>query len=170
MSGKAILIIGNRGTGKTTTTKKLLANVHKDARIVLDVNNEYADLYPFPFIEFDNFTKKLTTVSNAFIVIEEATIFMDNRGYNKDMTSVLVKSRHRGNTIVLVYHSIRSVPKYIFNLCNMIILHKTNDAENVVKDYDNSDLNEAYLWLKSQPNLKNEAGKEYSPQKVVKLS
>lgn len=170
MSGKAILIVGARGTGKTTTTKKLLAKVHEKSRIVLDINNEYKDMYPHPFIGFEDFAKKLPNVKDAFIVIEEATISLSNRGYNKDIADTLVRARHNNNTIVLVYHSLRSIPKYVFDLCNVVILHKTGDNKKTVEDFENDKLLEAYLWVNSQPNLKNkETGKEYSPQKVVIL-
>lgn len=169
MSGKAVLIVGARGMGKTTTTKKLLTKTEPKARLVLDVNGEYMDLYPYPFIGFEEFSKKLTTVSNAVIVVEEATIFLSNRGYDKDITDVLVKARHRNNTIIMVYHSIRNVPKYIFDLCNMVVLHKTNDSEKAVDEKDNDKLKEGFIWLKKQPMLKGENGKEYSPQKVIDL-
>lgn len=169
MSGKAILVVGARGMGKTTTVKKLLQKIHADARIVLDVNGEYKELYPKPFIGFEEFAKKLTKIKHAFIVVEEATISLSNRSYSKDMADVLVRARHADNTIVLVYHSLRQIPAYIFPLANMVILHKTADTEETLRKIDNEKLTEAWKKIKAAKMLKGSAGKEYSPQEIIDL-
>lgn len=170
MSGKAILVVGARGTGKTTTNKNMVARVHPDARLILDVNKEYFDLYPKPFEGFEGFAKKLLTVQGMFIVIEEATIFLSNRGYNSDIVDVLVKARHNDNTILFSFHSFRAVPKYVFALCNMVIIHKTGDSVDYVeKEFENPTLTAAFKEIKEAKNLTSKTGKEYSPSKVVKL-
>ncbi len=170
MSGKAILVVGARGTGKTTTNKSMVSKVHPTRRLVLDVNGEYTDLYPFDFIGFETFSKKMTKVRGMFIVIEEATIFLDNRGKNGNVQDTLVMARHRDNTIVMSFHSFRTIPKYIYALCNMVILHKTGDTAEYIEDtFENPKLTEAFLEIQSAPNLKGENGKEYSPNKEVKL-
>ncbi len=170
MSGKAILVVGARGTGKTTTNKSYAKKVHPSALLVLDVNGEYKDLYPYPFIGFEKFTKRLLTIENAFIVIEEATMFLSNRGYNGDMVDVLVQARHHNNTLLFSFHSFRAIPKYVFGLCNVAIIHKTGDSvEYVEKEFENPKLTKAFLEIKSAPNLKGDNGKEYSPRKVVNL-
>lgn len=169
MSGQVILVVGARGMGKTTTVKSLLNKVHPDSRIVLDVNGEYKDLYPRPFIGFESFAKMLTKTRKAFIVVEEATISLSNRSYSKDMADVLVRARHAENTIVLVYHSIRNIPRYIYDLANTVILLKTNDSEENLKNLENEKLTAAWKKIKNAPMKKNEKGREYSPQEIVYL-
>jgi hypothetical protein len=171
MSGKAILVVGARGTGKTTTNKTWAKKVHPDRLLIFDYQGEYKDIYPKPFIGFQAFSKMITTVRGMFIVIEEATVFLENRGYNGDIVDTLVSARHADNTLLFSFHSFRAVPKYIFSLCNMVIVHKTGDSpEYVEKTFENPDLLAAFNEIKNAPNLRNTAtGKEYSPNKIVKL-
>lgn len=166
MSGKGILVVGRRGSGKTTTNRRLLSKAHPDARLVLDVNGEYKDLFPHEPISFDKFTNLAVAVKNAVILIEEATIFLSNRGNNFDVRQLLVQARHNNNTIIFSFHSFRTIPKYIFDLCNVVIIHKTGDSEEVLEQFDNEDLIKAFTEIKNAPMLKNSTGVEYSPQKV----
>ncbi len=171
MSGKAILVVGARGTGKTTTNRTYAKQVHRECLLILDVNGEYKDLYPYPFIGFQAFTKMLLTVKGRFIIVEEATMFLDNRGKNGDMVDILVQARHHDNTILFSFHSFRAIPKYVYELCNVAIVHKTGDSDDYVeKEFRNPKLTEAFLKVKNLPNLKNaQTGKEYSPKEFVKL-
>lgn len=169
MSGKSILVVGARGTGKTTTNKSMVSKVHPSARLVLDVNGEYRDLYPYDFIGFDQFTERMTQVKDCFIVVEEATIYLNNRGHNSNITDALVKARHNNNTVLFSFHSLRSIPKYIFDLSNMIILHKTGDNEDIIEEFRNPKLSIAFSEIKKAPMLKSKTGVEYSPRKIIKL-
>jgi hypothetical protein len=73
MSGIASVVIGRRGSGKTTLSKKLM-----DARpkgmpvIVYDINDEYKKYYPHPFEDFDIFLVKISSedVRRTYILIE----------------------------------------------------------------------------------------------------
>ncbi len=134
MEGKVFLVVGARGSGKTYFLRSKLALVHPDARLVYDLPAQYKDLYPYPLPDFDEFTKKGTQVSGAVILIEEATVTLSNRGSDKDVKNFLVKSRYMGNTIFIVFHSLRSVPRYIYDLTEFIILFKTNDSPDLVWD------------------------------------
>ena len=52
----------------------------------------------------------------------------------------------------------------------MVIIHKTGDSPDFVeKTFENPELLKAFLEIKNAPNLKSNTGKEYSPQKTVKL-
>lgn len=166
-----ILIVGSRGTGKSFTAKEILSKVHPDARLILDVQGEYKDLFPRDPIKFEHFEKLMGQVKNAVILIEEATIFLSNRGYNNNVVDLLVDARHSNNTIIMVYHSLRSVPYYIFELSNIVYLLKTGDNPDEVKrKFQNDQLTDAVLRLKKSPNLKNPTtGREYSPRIAIKL-
>lgn len=169
MSGKAILIVGARGSGKTTTAKEIISKVNKDARIVYDVNAEYADLYPKPFLEFDDFTAQLNKIRNGVILIEEATIFLSNHGNNFDIRSALVKARHNNNTFIFVFHSLRSIPVYIFNLCDYVYLHKTNDTTDIAEKFDNPKLVAYFNHIRNLAWNTNAEGKRYSPRALFSI-
>lgn len=133
MSGKAFIVVGGTGRGKSTFVKKCLDKVNKDAILLYDVNNEYSVYYPHPFLPIEQFTEKSTTVRSAVIVYEEATIFFSNRSSNDSLREILVRKRHTNNTIFLVFHSLRNVPRYVYDLCNYVVLHKTNDSKSLVE-------------------------------------
>lgn len=169
MSGKAIAIVGMRGMGKSTIVKKTIEPVHKDARIVYDINGEYKDLYPYPLLSFEDFETKIRSVKNAVIVVEEATVFLNNRSFSFDFLDTIVRARHANNTIILVFHSLRAVPKYIFELLNYVIILKTQDKTKDVEKFDNYQLTKAFIEIKTAALLKGENGKLYSPNKIVDL-
>lgn len=170
MSGKAILVVGARGMGKTTTNKRLITPVHIGARLILDVNNEYTGFYTHPpYTRFNDFTRKALTIRNAVILIEESTIYLKTQGQNDDITELLVRARHQNNTVIMSFHSLQRVPKYVFELCNMVILHKTGDQLSDVRGFGDKRILEAFTEIEAAPMLKNKDGREYSPQKVIKL-
>lgn len=170
MSGKAILVVGARGTGKTYGNRKMIEKTHPQARLILDVNGEYKDLFPNDPIEFDAFTKVAKTVKKAVILIEECTIYLSNRGNNSDIRDLLVKARHNDNTIIMVFHSFRSIPKYVYDLCNMVIIYKTADnAELISTAFEDEKLTAAFNEIKAAPWLKNDQGKTYSPHKIYSI-
>lgn len=170
MSGKAMAIVGARGMGKTSTVRELLTHVHPDARLVYDVNGEYKDLFTYPLMTFDQFNKKANQVQNAFIVFEEATIFLNNRGNNMDVTEMLVRARHTNNTILFVFHSFRSVPRYLFDLLDYVIILKTNDNPDIIEQkFESPEFTAAFMEIKNAPFLKNESGRQYSPKKIFSI-
>ena len=92
---------------------------------------------------------------NTAIVFEEATIFFSNRGRSEEVIDLLVRKRHTNNIIILLFHSIRSVPNYIFELIDYIILFKTNDNEKLIHDKfkDNEQLIEFYNAVNQSDNF-----------------
>lgn len=126
------IIVGATGTGKTYLIKKMLNAVpNKHSIIVYDVNNEYSDIFPYPFMDFETFTQKAKHINKGVIVFEEATIFLNNRSCNREINELLVRKRHSLNYVVLVFHSMRSIPRYIYELCNYITVFKTNDSPDM---------------------------------------
>ncbi|NMC99095.1 MAG: hypothetical protein GYA62_05180, partial [Bacteroidales bacterium] len=60
MSGIASIIVGRRGCGKTTLSKKLLSARPKAMPVLIyDINKEYTKEYPEPFEDFDLFLIKI---------------------------------------------------------------------------------------------------------------
>lgn len=153
MAGQAIIIVGNTGRGKTTYIKEQLKTVNKNALLIYDVNKEYLDFYPEPLLDFDEFIEKATKVNKAVIVFEEATIFFNNRSANKELIELLVRKRHTENTIFLLFHSLRSIPRIAIELSNYMILKKTTDSpEFVFRKFEHEDLAEAVTRVKNDPD------------------
>jgi len=137
MSGLATICVGRRGCGKTTVSKNLLNKRPKEMPVIIyDVNQEYLDYYPEPFLDFEVFLNKIVDpkIKHHYILIEEATIFFSTASNYEEMRNVLVRARHTGNIIHLNFHSFRSVPKNIYELLDYVIVFKTNDSEKSVMD------------------------------------
>lgn len=170
MSGKGILVVGMRGSGKTTKIKSMLEKTHPESRLVYDINKEYLNLYKKPFVNFDLFTEQAIKVKHAFIVFEEATIFLSNRGSNQDIRQLLVQARHNDNTLLFVFHSLRSIPKYVFDLCDYVILHKTNDNEAVISSrFEHEEFTQCFLRVKNMAFIKGTNNKQYSPSEFFSI-
>lgn len=135
--GKAILVIGGTGSGKTTWIKKnIVSQVDATRLLVNDVNAEYTE-YGLAEInpeEPEQFARLVSVSTEIVAVFEEATIFYSTRGNDQLMRKILVGKRHRNNVIVLVFHSIRAIPHYIFDLINYVVLFRTADDEQLVAD------------------------------------
>lgn len=153
MAGKVILIAGARGTGKTTLLHDKLKTVSRAALLIYDPAQQYKDLYPEPFVPFSQFSANAMKVSRAVIAIEEATIYLSNRGYDSDVVDFLVNSNQRENIIFLVYHSLRAIPTYIFDLADGIFLKRTNDNEKRIDSkFDTDSLTTAFRNLQANPD------------------
>lgn len=129
--GKRFLIVGASGNGKSTILKKLIRPVHSNRLFVYDVQGEYFEDEDLP--DIDEFLVAMEKKTDTVQVYEEATIFFSNRGSNKLMRKILVSARHDRNVIFLVFHSIRSIPLYIYDLIDTIIVFNTNDNEDIVQ-------------------------------------
>lgn len=132
VGGKAFIIVGATGSGKSTLTKRLIAPVDVNRLFVYDVNAEYFPDEILP--DIDDFLLQVKGVRESVIVFEEATVFFSNRGSNKMMRKLLVGKRHSHNTIILLFHSIRAIPYYISDLVSYIFVFHTNDEEKIVAE------------------------------------
>ena len=142
MAGKLVLIIAGTGQGKTTKVKKLI-----DGKkcMVFDVNGEYNEL-PFD-VEQDRsrfynpdvreFLKVVPEKHQGTIcVFEEATGFFAGAA-QKETKKIIVGKRHPvdygGRDLLFVFHTIGSVPPFLIETADYIILGKTADEPNRVK-------------------------------------
>jgi ABC-type oligopeptide transport system ATPase subunit len=153
---KAVLIVGNTGRGKSTAARELLeiAKLENRKIFVYDPNNEYQKYYNGKFTNIKEFLELVNNEKNAFILFEEATIFFSNKGYSDMLVNMLVRKRHQNNEIVLLFHSLRSIPTYILELCNFLVLYKTNDRESYTnKTFEGYDeILDGFNKLKNTPD------------------
>lgn len=136
---QVILIVGARGEGKSTMSKILSKDVHRARFHAYDVQREHELICPFclsddnPLPDVDDYLKHVLPMTDSVIVMEESTVFFSSRGSNKKLRQFLVNARHANNLIMLNFHSIRSLPWYIYDLCDLVILFRTNDETDVVE-------------------------------------
>lgn len=129
---KAFLFIGHTGRGKSKAIKDFIKDL-KCPKYVYDINKEYENIL-MPSLDIDEFTEKVQNKKNSIIIFEEATIFFSNKGRNKLIINLLVRKRHTKNIIILVFHSLRTVPINILELIDYIHLFATNDNPKLIEE------------------------------------
>ena len=141
-------MVGGTGSGKTTFVKTKIVNKYKGNKFIYDINNEYVGGI---MMEIDKFITIGKSLSNHLIIFEEATIFFSNKGDNKDLSHILVTKRHRANVIVFCFHNLQAVPVNILNMCDLMVLFKTNDNPKMVegKFKQHQNIYPAYLDITS---------------------
>lgn len=150
IGGKAIIVVGARGKGKSTFIKTCLHGVKRV--LIYDVNGEYSESVNEPLLSFQEFVAKASQAVKTIIVFEEATIFIGHSSSSETLREILVRARHTENTIFLVFHSLRSVPRFIYDLCSDVVLHQTNDNPDfIMKRFENKALLTAFNTIQKQP-------------------
>jgi hypothetical protein len=124
-----IILAGAKGTGKTTKVKQLINEAGLPA-FIYDVNNEYSSA---ALPDMQSFLDQAVKKKSCAIVFEEATIFFSSKGRSEELINILVRSRHNKTLCILVFHSLRSVPTYILELSNYLILKYTADNFTAVE-------------------------------------
>lgn len=142
------LIIGGAGMGKSPFVQQFI----KDRRcFVNDVQNEYgkrtkyAGQIPIALSDnindnrsryigdnFDKYVALCRNKRNTVCVFEEATAFLHGRT-ESPVVSLLIGRYHTGNNYLLLFHSVNSVPPRPYELCNYIVLFKTNDERKYIE-------------------------------------
>lgn len=123
----SICVVGSTGVGKTTFVKSIIKDVHPTNIVKYDPFDEYEKGYN---IEIDNFLQ--LDYKNKLILVEEATSVLSF--YNRiDIIKMLTRRRHNNVSSVFVFHSIRSIPVYIFDFLDGIFFFRTNDRRDIVE-------------------------------------
>lgn len=168
--GKVFIIIGGTGTGKSTFTE--FNFVKNNSPVLLyDVNNEYPDIEPdktgkkrrckvSPMdCTIEQFIRMAKFRENTNIIYEEATGFFNFRASSEMMQRIVAK-RHGNNNYIFIFHSVKQVPKDLFEMVDYIILFKTKD---IIADVEKKrpELIEPFKDLKKDRN-------KYA-KKIIKL-
>jgi hypothetical protein len=160
------IVAGQTGAGKSYFIKNSLIPemvLRQYKLFIFDINKEYLNLCQNQdtdsyknlysnFVGIDNFLMTVKHQINSCIIFEEATAFFSNKGINsKTLLDLQVRKRHTNNVLVFVFHSLRQIPVEIFDFCNYLILHKTNDRADIVntKFKFNPDILETFEKVKA---------------------
>jgi ABC-type cobalamin/Fe3+-siderophores transport system ATPase subunit len=139
---KVICIVGKKRTGKTTLAAGLIKKLNRPQNFIYDINNEYTRKLGIPNnyrgqIDKEEFLKAVNpnspkAIKNSCIVFEEATGYFSSKGREEILVNVVTRSRHTNNTVILIFHSIADLPRYIFSYSDYVALFKTNDFSNTL--------------------------------------
>jgi hypothetical protein len=164
------LIVGASGQGKTFFAKEKFIYGKKNV-LVFDINNEYFEdkrqtdpkliLITAPKLpvdttqprsryiggDMDEFVTIATAKRNTNIVFDEASIFFNGRITEKELLKLILTRKHTHNNIILCFHSLEEVPRFMYRQSNFIVLFKTQDTEKAFTS--KSDFLKPY-WLKLQ--------------------
>ena len=168
---KLITLIGGRGVGKTTTIIEI-AKSNKEKVLILDFNAEVKysqfptigiqDIGTFTGIakihvtDFKTFLKYINLFyRNGLLILEDANAYLPtNKDANKDWWNILVSMRHKGIDCICTYHSVARVPPYLYEMVNDIILFKTSEnperMKNKIPNFD--EVFRVWLRLKASNN------------------
>ena len=139
---KVIVIVGRKRTGKTTLAAALIKKLKRPANYIYDINNEYTRKLGIKNdytgqIDKEQFLNAVNPnaprpVKNSLIVFEEATGYFSSKGREEILVNVITRSRHTNNSVILIFHSIADLPRYIFSYSDYVALFKTNDFSNTL--------------------------------------
>jgi Cdc6-like AAA superfamily ATPase len=154
---KCIVIVGATGTGKTTEVCKVLSSINIPLYI-FDVNNEekyrtFKNTWNKD-VNIKSFITSAKQKRETCIVFEEATIFFSHAGSTEEIKTILVQKRHTKNLIIFNFHSLRQVPLYILDFCDLLIIGKTIDNKKNIEDKfkDFQEIWQAFNMVADSPN------------------
>lgn len=162
---RLILIVGQPASGKSTFVKSKILPALKNM-YVYDV---YGYEYPhFKIVQPERYKEgrarytgsdsekvlnSLAKFSNTAFIMEDATIFLDNHKKGVEFKRVIYGRRHLNLFIVLIFHALNRVPKWLFEQTNVLVLFKTQDFENDIKyKFKNEKLQAAFERVRVSSN------------------
>lgn len=156
----AEILVGEQHVGKTTYITDELIGPYHDTGVpcyIFDPQREYGYFNEPEVADIGDIEKFFDIVENKWnscIVFEEATMFFEHSSrLKKRITEMFVNTYHRGNVILLNFHSFSQVPKYIRNMVKVIHICHTNDtAENVEKLFSDPGFIEDFNKVQSNPD------------------
>ena len=138
---KAFVVIAATGEGKSTLVKQITAG---KPLFVYDVNGEYNDLSSDlnqPRCKYFGSVKDFIKVAGnkhngTYCVFEEATGFFHGKS-EQETRLFLIGKRHPieqgGRNAIFLFHTIQTVPPFLLDTADYIVLFRTGDDINAVK-------------------------------------
>ncbi len=152
-----LLLVGNRGTGKTTTALQV---AEKTGKAVIVINTDrhpaYADFDVVTVDELKKWKGKKCVVfvqdedevnqaadilnkyqANAVVIFEDAQKYI-NENISKPILRLIINHRMRNFDLLFMFHFLKHVPPKIACNYNILFLFKTTDgAVNLASKYGN---------------------------------
>lgn len=86
-----------------------------------------------PFWEVEDFINILRMSKNFHILLEESTGLFPNGRIPSRLIMECQGTRHTGNHVIFMFHSLNSVPPQIFTFIDELYLFRTGDLERNIK-------------------------------------
>lgn len=156
--GLNIVIVGGMGEGKSTYIKQLIAQMPAK-KFIYDPNEEYEEFRNFypGLMRVKDFGQYVNAKSrNSVNVFEEATAFLRHGAPDENIIELMTRKRHYRVINLFVFHALGAVPTYIFSYINYLVLFKTTDREDIIKNRykENPAVLEAFYKAKTNPKYK----------------
>lgn len=167
---KVIIIVGGKGTGKTTLALKLLQKSTKKTLIVDTLDHPAYRQYPVVTIDklklwksgiyriFDSDTQLVMSeinrnVWNANIILEDAFKYL-SFSMSKDQIKLFSDSKQHNQDIIVMFHAIKQIPTYLCTIADQLVILKTKeDLPNTTnKFYNWKDIKEAHKKVNEHKN------------------
>jgi hypothetical protein len=158
------VIIGARGTGKTTKARKIIENYPKNRRkLVMDtqdshnyrdfgtiqphqipgwkpVNGYYRPKRIYQGNPMENLQAVQRYYKNGILVLEDCRKYIGSQP-DKAVENFFIDSKQNGVEILLNYHSFRAVPKMVWDYTDVLTVCKTKqglpkDQKNRIPDFE----------------------------------
>lgn len=174
---KSNVIVGARGTGKTTYVRKCIDAYMKgtgDRRVlVIDTYpspsySQYEIITPAQLLVWKRGVKRLIVpayeldpvfelimlhdIQNLFVVVEDSQKYFEDK-ITQTQKTWLADLKNKGRETLFVFHFFTNIPKRMFPMLNGIIIKKTSDTRADVKQRSaNPDVLNAFIAVNINPN------------------
>jgi len=144
------IVLGRRGSGKTTYIKKLIANYgkkHPGQKILVLDTLDHPAYREIPNIDIDLMSRWIRpntyriyggntdeilqavdkNLTNALVVMEDASKYL-NRTITPEVRRFIYDSKQKNLDIIFLFHGFMSCPPELFRMVDNLVLFKTGDT------------------------------------------
>lgn len=144
--GLVALVVGGRGTGKSTFINGLIQKSKKKVLLFdTDANPIYSKMPEIELEDMDNlarwksgnlriisidyeyvFAKMYENVNDALIIIEDASKYIENQ-IRGDLKKLVLASKQRGLDMIFTFHRFKDIPKKLASYADFAEVFKTQE-------------------------------------------
>jgi hypothetical protein len=152
------IIVGKKGSGKTTFTKENIVNRVRKKVLIVDTFADHPAYKEYPLIPTDKadmFLKNWKSgkmliahpnplelfpifelrIRNTMLILEDAKKYLTD-STPEEIRRLIIDHKNKGIDIVLMFHTLSQVPKFIRQMYeNIIIFHTKDTVQDVKKLY-----------------------------------
>jgi hypothetical protein len=181
-TNKIFLVVGNRGTGKTTflqgnSAVKVPGIIPTYQRrkpgqkvlILYNMDNPVWQQYPiispeqvsrwksgicrYIFSDINEAAEQLKNLKDTVLIFEDATSYIEHK-LAGPFKSLLLDSKQNNNDIFLVFHFLMAVPRDISRIADYLVVFKTNEVfdTKLINKFPNPLIKQKYEALKKVNN------------------